>query len=159
MNLGAVAAVVVAFALIFVRNAPGNTSNQLLNVSYDPTRELYTKLDAEFAADYEKQTGKQITVVQSHGGSSRQSRKVISGEEPADVVTLALYTDVDALRKRGLIANGWADRLPNHSSPYTSTIVFVVRKVIRRTFMTGPIWSIPTCRSLLRIRRLRVTAS
>jgi sulfate/thiosulfate transport system substrate-binding protein len=128
LNLGAVAAVVVAFALIFVKNAPGNTTNQLLNVSYDPTRDLYTKLDAEFAAAYEKETGKQITIVQSHGGSSRQSRKVISGEEPADVVTLALFTDVDALRKRGLIADNWVDRLPNHSKPYTSTIVFVVRQ-------------------------------
>jgi len=126
--LGAVAAVLVAFALIFVRNAPGNTTNQLLNVSYDPTRELYTKVDADFAAAYEKQTGKQIIVVQSHGGSSRQSRKVISGEEPADVVTLALFTDVDALRKRGLIADDWENRLPNHSRPYTSTIVFVVRQ-------------------------------
>jgi len=94
LNLGAVAAVIVAFALIFVKNAPGNTNNQLLNVSYDPTRELYTDLDAQFVAAYEKQTGKQIAVVQSHGGSSRQSRKVISGEEPADVVTLALFTDV-----------------------------------------------------------------
>jgi sulfate/thiosulfate-binding protein len=128
LNLGAITAVAVAIALIFVKNAPGNTNNQLLNVSYDPTRELYTKLDAEFAAAYEKQTGRQITVVQSHGGSSRQSRKVISGEEPADIVTLALYSDVDALRKRGLIANNWADRLPNHSRPYTSTIVFVVRQ-------------------------------
>lgn len=128
LNLGAVAAVIVAFALIFVKNAPGNTNNQLLNVSYDPTRELYTDLDAQFVAAYEKQTGKQIAVVQSHGGSSRQSRKVISGEEPADVVTLALFTDVDALRKRGLIASDWVDRLPNHSSPYTSTIVFVVRQ-------------------------------
>jgi len=128
INLGAVAAVLVAFALIFVKNAPGNTTNQLLNVSYDPTRELYTKVDVEFAAAYEKQTGKQITVVQSHGGSSRQSRKVISGEEPADVVTLALFTDVDALRKRGLIADDWENRLPNHSRPYTSTIVFVVRQ-------------------------------
>jgi sulfate/thiosulfate transport system substrate-binding protein len=128
INLGAVAAVVVAFALIFVKNAPDNTGKQLRNVSYDPTRQLYTKLDAEFAAAYEKQTGKQITIVQSHGGSSRQSRKVISGEEQADVVTLALFTDVDALRKRGLIADNWVDRLPNHSRPYTSTIVFVVRQ-------------------------------
>jgi sulfate/thiosulfate-binding protein len=128
LNLAAVAAVVVAFALIFVKNVPGNANNELLNVSYDPTRELYTKLDAEFVAAYERQTGRKITVQQSHGGSSRQSRKVISGEEQADVVTLAMYTDVDALRKRGLIANDWVDRLPNHSSPYTSTIVFVVRQ-------------------------------
>jgi sulfate/thiosulfate-binding protein len=130
LNLGAVGAVVLAFALIFAKNAPGNTdpNNQLLNVSYDATRELYQQIDTEFAADYEKRTGRHIAVVDSHGGSSRQARTVISGENPADVVTLGLFTDVDALRKRGLIANNWQDRLPNHSRPYTSTIVFVVRK-------------------------------
>lgn len=128
INFGAVAAVVVAFALIFATNVPSNTSNQLLNVSYDPTRELYQQLNAEFVAGYEERTGRHITVVQSHGGSSRQARAVISGEQPADVVTLGLYSDVDALRKQGLIASNWADRLPNHSRPYTSTIVFVVRQ-------------------------------
>ena len=130
LNLGAVGAVIVAFALIFAKNAPGNTNpdNQLLNVSYDATRELYQQIDADFAADYEKRTGRRISVVDSHGGSSRQSRTVISGENPADVVTLGLFTDVDSLRKRGLIPNNWVDRLPNHSQPYTSTIVFVVRQ-------------------------------
>jgi len=128
INIGAVAAVIVAFALISAKNAPGNTDNQLLNVSYDPTRELYQQLNAEFVTDYEKRTGRHITVVQLHGGSSRQARTVVSGEQPADVVTLGLFSDVDALRKRGLIASGWADRLPNHSRPYPSTIVFVVRK-------------------------------
>src|SRR5271154_410407 len=130
LNLGAVGAVIVAFALIFTKNAPGNTNpdNQLLNVSYDATRELYQQIDADFAADYEKRTGRRISVVDSHGGSSRQSRTVISGENPADVVTLGLFTDVDSLRKRGLIPNNWVDRLPNHSQPYTSTIVFVVRQ-------------------------------
>jgi sulfate/thiosulfate transport system substrate-binding protein len=128
INLGAVAAVLVAFALIFAKNTPGNTDNQLLNVSYDPTRELYQKLNTEFVANYEKRTGQHITVVQSHGGSSRQARTVISGEQQADVVTLGMFADVDALRKRGLIASNWADRLPNHSRPYTSTIVFVVRQ-------------------------------
>jgi len=128
LNFGAVVAVGVAFALIVAKNAPGNTNNQLLNVSYDPTRELYQSLNSEFAATYEKQTGQHVTIVQSHGGSSRQARTVTSGEQPADVVTLGLFTDVDTLRKRGLIASGWADRLPNHSQPYTSTIVFVVRQ-------------------------------
>jgi sulfate/thiosulfate-binding protein len=130
LNLGAVAAVVIAFGLILAKNAPGNASpdHQLLNVSYDATRELYHEIDAQFAADYEKRTGRHITVVDSHGGSSRQARSVISGENPADVVTLGLFTDVDGLRKRGLIADNWADRLPNHSRPYTSTIVFVVRQ-------------------------------
>ena len=128
LNVVGLAGVFLAFALIFAKNAPGRTTNQLVNVSYDPTRELYEKINAEFSDQYEKQTGRRLIVVQSHGGSSRQARKVIAGEEPADVVTLGLYTDVDALRKRGLIANGWADRLPNHSCPYTSTIVFVVRQ-------------------------------
>jgi len=128
INLGAVAAVMVAFALIVAKNVPGDTNNQLVNVSYDPTRELYRSLNPEFVATYEKRTGRHITVVQSHGGSSRQARMVISGEQPADVVTLGLFSDIDALRKRGLIADGWADRLPNHSKPYTSTIVFVVRQ-------------------------------
>src|ERR1700683_2872989 len=127
LTLGAVLAVALAFTAIFAKNAPGNTNNQLLNVSYDPTRELYQKLNAEVATDYEKGTGRHITIVQSHGGSSRQARTVISGEQPADVVTLGLFTDVDALRKRGLIASDWVERLPNHSQPYTSTIVFVVR--------------------------------
>jgi sulfate/thiosulfate-binding protein len=130
LNVGAIAAVVLAFALISAKNAPGNTdpNNQLLNVSYDATRELYQQIDAEFAADYAKRTGRHITIVDSHGGSSRQARTVISGDSPADVVTLGLFTDVDALRKRGLIADHWQDRLPNQSGPYTSTIVFVVRQ-------------------------------
>jgi sulfate/thiosulfate transport system substrate-binding protein len=129
LNLGAVAAVLVGALLIVVRNAPGHIEgSQLLNVSYDPTRELYQAINPMFAAAYEKETGRRLTIAQSHGGSSRQARKVISGELPADVVTLGLYSDVDGLRKRGLIAPHWADRLPNHSSPYTSIIVFVVRK-------------------------------
>jgi sulfate/thiosulfate transport system substrate-binding protein len=128
LNLAAVVAVLVAFGLIVAKNIPASAGDRLLNVSYDPTRELYRDLNDLFVADYQKHTGRHLTVVQSHGGSSRQARAVISGEEPADVVTLGLYSDVDALRKRGLIASGWADRLPNHSQPYTSTIVFVVRQ-------------------------------
>jgi sulfate/thiosulfate transport system substrate-binding protein len=127
-NIFASIAVVAAFTVIVARNLPGDTNGQLLNVSYDPTRELYQRLNHEFSAAYEKSTGKHITVVQSHGGSSRQARSVIDGEQPADVVTLGLFSDIDALRKRGLIANGWKNRLPNHSNPYTSTVVFVVRK-------------------------------
>jgi sulfate/thiosulfate transport system substrate-binding protein len=128
LNVGAVGAVIAAFAMILAKNAPGSTGNQLLNVSYDPTRELYQKLDDEFVQEHQKQSGRRFEIVQSHGGSGRQVRKVISGEEPADVVTLALYSDIDALSMRGLIANNWAERLPNHSVPYTSTIVFVVRQ-------------------------------
>jgi sulfate/thiosulfate-binding protein len=128
LNLGAVTAVFIAFALIVAKNAPGNASQKLVNVSYDPTRELYQALNPLFVASYERQTGNHLSIEQSHGGSSRQARRVISGEQPADVVTLGLHSDIEALRKRGLIAANWADRLPNHSLPYTSTIVFVVRQ-------------------------------
>nr|WP_294523904.1 sulfate ABC transporter substrate-binding protein [uncultured Rhodopila sp.] len=128
LNLGAVTAVFIAFSLIVVKNAPGNVGQTLVNVSYDPTRELYASLNPLFVALYEKETGQRLTIVQSHGGSSRQARRVISGEQGADVVTLGMFSDVDSLRKRGIIAANWADRLPNHSMPYTSTIVFVVRK-------------------------------
>lgn len=128
LNIGAVLAVVIAFGCIVAKNVPATGGVRLLNVSYDPTRELYQALNGQFAADYTKRTGRQVIVVQSHGGSSRQSRAVINGDQPADVVTLGLFSDVDALRKRGLIASGWSERLPNHSQPYTSTIVFVVRE-------------------------------
>lgn len=127
LNLAAVAAVVAAFGLIVAANVPVGSGDRLLNVSYDPTRELYATLNPLFVADYAQQTGRHFTIVQSHGGSSRQARAVISGEAPADVVTLGLSSDIEALRRRGLVAAGWADRLPNHSQPYSSTIIFVVR--------------------------------
>ena len=127
LNLAAVAAVFAAFGLIIAANMPVGPGERLLNVSYDPTRELYATLNELFVADYAKRTGRHFTIVQSHGGSSRQARAIISGEEPADVVTLGLSSDIEALRRRGLIAAGWADRLPNHAQPYSSTIVFVVR--------------------------------
>jgi sulfate transport system substrate-binding protein len=100
---------------------------ELLNCSYDPTRELWRELNEKFSASYEKQTRTRVTVKQSHGGSSTQARAVIDGLD-ADVVTLASYLDTEAISKRGLIKPGWVDRLPNRSLPYTSTIVFVVRK-------------------------------
>jgi sulfate transport system substrate-binding protein len=99
----------------------------LLNVSYDPTRELYLEYNPLFAADWKKQTDIDITVTQSHGGSGKQARAVIDGLS-ADVVTLATAQDIDAIAKKGLIDPKWQDRLPNNSSPYTSTIVLVVRK-------------------------------
>lgn len=100
---------------------------ELLNVSYDPTRELWRDLNKHFSAHYEKETGTKVTIKQSHGGSSTQARAVIDGLD-ADVVTLALWSDTDAIRKKGLIADDWEKRLPDNSLPYTSTIVFVVRK-------------------------------
>ena len=100
---------------------------ELLNVSYDPTRELWREYNARFAAVYAKQSGTTVTIKQSHGGSSTQARAVIEGLE-ADVVTLASFLDTDAISKKGQIKPGWLDRLPHRSLPYTSTIVFVVRK-------------------------------
>jgi sulfate/thiosulfate transport system substrate-binding protein len=100
---------------------------KLLNVSYDPTRELYQDIDRAFAAFWKAKTGQEVTVDQSHGGSGKQARSVIDGLE-ADVVTLALAYDVDAVANAGLTSRSWQTRLPNHSCPYTSTIVFLVRK-------------------------------
>jgi sulfate/thiosulfate-binding protein len=100
---------------------------ELINVSYDPTRELWLQVNEAFVPQYEKKTGKKLTILPSHGGSGSQARSVIEGQQ-ADVVTLAIWPDVDAIRKAGLIAEGWENRLPNGSLPYTSTIVFVVRK-------------------------------
>ncbi|MFO1327699.1 MAG: sulfate ABC transporter substrate-binding protein [Rubrivivax sp.] len=100
----------------------------LLNVSYDPTRELYADFNKSFAAHWKAKTGDSVTVRQSHGGSGKQARSVIDGLE-ADVVTLALAYDVDELADKGkLIPADWQKRLPRNSSPYTSTIVFLVRK-------------------------------
>lgn len=100
---------------------------ELLNVSYDPTRELYQELNEVFAKEWQAKTGEAITIQQSHGGSGKQARAVIDGLE-ADVVTLALAYDIDAIAKKGLIAPDWQKRLANNSAPYTSTIVFLVRK-------------------------------
>jgi sulfate/thiosulfate-binding protein len=102
---------------------------ELLNVSYDPTRELYTEVNAAFAKRYQAEKGRQVTVRQSHGGSGSQARAVIEGL-PADVVTLALAGDIDTIRARtqNLLPENWQQRLPDNSCPYTSTIVFVVRK-------------------------------
>lgn len=99
----------------------------LLNVSYDPTRELYVEFNKAFAAAYQKETGKSIEIKQSHGGAAAQARAVIDGLQ-ADVITLALAYDIDAIAGRGLIAKDWQARLPQNSSPYTSTIIFLVRK-------------------------------
>ncbi len=98
----------------------------LLNVSYDPTRELYRAINPAFIAAWKAKTGEEISINQSHGGSGAQSRAVLEGLQ-ADVVTLALAADIDALAKRGLIAANWQTRLPDNASPYTSTIVFLVR--------------------------------
>lgn len=100
---------------------------QLLNVSYDPTRELYQDYNAAFSQYWLAKTGDKVTIRQSHGGSGKQATSVINGID-ADVVTLALAYDVDAIAERGTIAKNWITRLPDNSAPYTSTIVFLVRK-------------------------------
>ena len=99
----------------------------ILNVSYDPTRELYTEFNAAFAKHWKEKTGKDVTIAQSHGGSGKQARSIIDGLE-ADVATLALAYDIDEIAARDLIAADWQKRLPHNSSPYTSTIVLLVRK-------------------------------
>ena len=105
-----------------------SASATLLNVSYDPTHELYTEFNAAFAKHWKEKTGGDVMIDQSHGGSGKQARSVIDGLS-ADVVTLGLAGDIDNLAKAGgLVPTDWATKLPNHSSPYTSTIVFVVRK-------------------------------
>ncbi|HYG90713.1 MAG TPA: sulfate ABC transporter substrate-binding protein [Azospirillum sp.] len=103
------------------------TSNTLLNVSYDPTREFYTEFNQLFAKKWQAETGQKLQIKQSHGGSGKQARSVIDGLA-ADVVTLALAYDVDAIADAGLLSKDWIKRLPDNSAPYTSTIVFLVRK-------------------------------
>lgn len=98
-----------------------------LNVSYDPTRELYQDFNKAFGDYWQKKTGQTLTLRQSHGGSGTQARAVIDGLE-ADVVTLALAYDIDEIQEKGLINAGWQKKLPNNSAPYTSTIIFLVRK-------------------------------
>jgi len=117
--------VAVALALAFGGNALAAT--ELLNVSYDPTRELYQDYNAAFVKHWKAKTGETLTVNASHGGSGKQGRAVIDGLQ-ADVVTLALAYDIDAIAGAGIIAPDWQKKFPHNASPYTSTIVFLVRK-------------------------------
>lgn len=115
-------------ALTLLAHVPAFAADiSLLNVSYDPTRELYHEFDAAFARHWKAKTGDNVTIKQSHGGSGKQARSVIDGLQ-ADVVTLALAYDIDAIRDKGLINPGWEQKLKYRSAPYTSTIVFLVRK-------------------------------
>ena len=121
------AVLIVAAMFMTLRSAPA-AEITLLNVSYDPTRELYKEFNAAFARQWKEKTGNTVRVEQSHGGSSKQARAVIDGLE-ADVVTLALAYDIDAIAERSqLLPRNWQGRLANSSSPYTSTIIFLVRK-------------------------------
>ena len=129
--LALVTAAAVAIAAIIVSNDASSAQKRtitLLNASYDPTREFYDEFNAAFAAAWKARGGGDVLIKQSHGGSGKQARSVIDGLE-ADVVTLALAYDIDAIAQNGrLLPKDWQKRLPNNSSPYTSTIVFLVRK-------------------------------
>jgi len=114
-------------ATILLTSASWAKEVTLLNVSYDPTRELYREFNTAFAKHWKEQTGDDVKIEQSHGGSGSQARAVLDGLK-ADVVTLALAGDIDPLAKSKLLADNWASQLPNNSAPYTSTIVFLVRK-------------------------------
>jgi len=113
--------------LSLLRVSEAHAQRTLLNVSYDPTRELYQNFNAAFAKYWKTKSGESVSIKQSHGGSGAQARAVIDGLE-ADVVTLALAPDTDAIAAKGLVHADWQKRLPQNSSPYTSTIVFLVRK-------------------------------
>jgi sulfate transport system substrate-binding protein len=118
----------ITAALLFIVAVSAHAEQSLLNVSYDPTRELYADYNRFFAERWKQQTGQTITVRTSHSGSGAQARAVIDGLE-ADVVTLAFAYDIDAIAKKAkLLPTDWQKRLPDHSAPYTSTIVFLVRK-------------------------------
>ena len=117
----------VSASLIFGLIGSALAETTLLNVSYDPTRELYQEFNPVFAKYWKGKTGEDVTFKASHGGSGKQARAVIDGLE-ADVVTLALGGDIDAIAEKGAIASDWQKRLPHNAAPYTSTIVFLVRK-------------------------------
>jgi len=124
----ALAALVVAASVAFGLGVARAAQITLLNVSYDPTRELYEAVNAQFAKDWKAKTGDDVTINQSHGGSGKQARAVIDGLE-ADLVTLGLAGDIDAIaEKADLLPTSWQSRLPDNSCPYTSTIVLLVRK-------------------------------
>lgn len=117
----------VGLAILLASTSVMAKKIELLNVSYDPTRELYEQYNKAFSAHYKQETGDDIVIRQSHGGSGKQATSVINGIR-ADVVTLALASDIDAIAERGRIDKAWIKRLPDNSAPYTSTIVFLVRK-------------------------------
>jgi sulfate transport system substrate-binding protein len=127
--LGLFLSVVALVGLSFVNNANAESKKiELLNVSYDPTRELYEEYNKYFAKYWKDKTGQEVSVKQSHGGSGKQARSIIDGLD-ADVVTLALSYDIDAISDKGkLLAPSWQEKYENNSCPYTSTIVFLVKK-------------------------------
>src|SRR6478672_1863740 len=128
MRLRSTLAALAAIGFCTVAASAVLADTTLLNVSYDPTRELYKAVNEAFAKDWQAKTGEKVTIEQSHGGSGKQARAVIDGLR-ADVVTLALAADIDAIAKKGkLLPEDWAKRLPHNSTPFSSTIVFLVHK-------------------------------
>lgn len=118
---------IAAFAGVCSYDAGAGSNIHIINVSYDPTRELYESYNEIFKEHWKEKTGQDVDVIQSHGGSGKQALEVINGLQ-ADVVTLALEYDIDAIENAGMIRNSWKEELPDDSAPYTSTIVFLVRK-------------------------------
>ena len=118
---------IAAFAGVCSYDAGSGSNIHIINVSYDPTRELYESYNEIFKEHWKEKTGQDVDVIQSHGGSGKQALEVINGLQ-ADVVTLALDYDIDAIENAGMIQSGWKEELPDDSAPYTSTIVFLVRK-------------------------------
>lgn len=127
MSLRSLTLLAAGLTLAWLGVAAADSKDALLNVSYDPTREFYVEFNKAFAKKWEAETGRVLTVRQSHGGSGKQARSVIDGLD-ADIVTLALGYDIDAIADAGLLPKDWQGRLPNNSAPYTSTIVFLVKK-------------------------------
>ena len=119
--------IVIMMSLLSGCSIKPNNYIEIVNVSYDPTRELYEQYNERFMKYWKDKTGQDVEIIQSHGGSGKQARSVIEGNN-ADVVTLALARDIDAIKEQGLIDEGWIDEFGNNSAPYNSTIVFLVRK-------------------------------
>ncbi|WP_282189388.1 sulfate ABC transporter substrate-binding protein [Azospirillum endophyticum] len=127
MSLRRLTLLAAGLTMAWLGVAAADSKDTLLNVSYDPTREFYVEFNKAFAKTWQAETGRVLTVRQSHGGSGKQARSVIDGLD-ADIVTLALGYDIDAIADAGLLPKDWQSRLPNNSAPYTSTIVFLVKK-------------------------------
>ena len=137
---GLLAAVVLTGGIFTGCGSASDDTVSIVNVSYDPTRELYSEYNKIFAEHWKEKTGQDVEVTQSHGGSGKQALEVANGLE-ADVVTLALEYDVDAIQGAGLIEDGWVNEFDDDSAPYTSTIVFLVRKGNPKDIHDWTIWS------------------
>ena len=152
LNIFALGLAAVAVALVALKNYQGDNNGQLLNVSYDPTREVYQEINSKFILKYEAEAGHRVSIEQSHGGSSRQARAVAEGLA-ADVVTLALPSDIEDFSKRGLIAGDWKIGFPTILSLIPLRSFSWCARPIRSTSKIGQIWLRPTLRSSRRTPR------